>query len=655
MIRLIWEPIKSYFAPLARKKELILLLAVGLSLMTVIDALTVQKLQREQIHHQTLLAQRVQAQLQSALEEHITAMTALNVVYQNFVDISLYDFQQYGQSITSNLKGFRRLMFVDPKLVVRRVYPLTPENTQLFGRPMQTGDDMTELFHRAQTAQRPVTSNLLSFMGDTGGILSVMPIYRSNKEFIGYAVAEISIKDIWEPFSQGDFHNKYQMQLTDPAGHALFPETKLKKRDPFLIKLPFPVTGRTWVLWLQPTQPAFDLLIMQRITLWAVGLFIFLLIYRLITGSKRYKLNLSEAQRQFETIFQASPDGLLKLDDRLQIQLSNPPIQAWSGLTEQVLDEKTFFDLFTCQCPHLSKCRELSFLLCTSEQFDGELPDTLETQVTNPDDGVTRTLRLNASQIRQNDSGGSKNNGFICVLGDISTGKELERIRESYVATLTHDLKTPLIAQELVIERILSGKAGAISEDQVKLLSGARDSVKDLLDMINATLLYYKLESSTVILHKESLPLDPLIREVMETFRPLADKRDLSFAMEKPVDVPNVWMDPLQMKRVFHNLLSNAINHAPKGSIIRLRLETESEDRLRVAIINNGKGIPAGDLPKIFEKYYTLSRRFKQIGTGLGLYVCRRIVELHGGKIWAESDPDKETCFFISLPCPVSV
>ena len=141
-----------------------------------------------------------------------------------------------------------------------------------------------------------------------------------------------------------------------------------------------------------------------------------------------------------------------------------------------------------------------------------------------------------------------------------------------------------------------------------------------------------------------------LVKDVVETLRPLFEKRSLSLEIETAIDLPPIWVDPIQMKRVFHNLLSNALSYSRKDTAIRIALQLESPDRLLISFCNQGKGILPSELPKIFDRYYSLSRKFKQIGTGLGLYIARRIVELHGGKIWAESEPEQETCFLITLP-----
>jgi signal transduction histidine kinase len=383
------------------------------------------------------------------------------------------------------------------------------------------------------------------------------------------------------------------------------------------------------------------------------GLVILLLLNLIIMSSKRHKSELEEAHRQFETIFEASPDGILMLDDQLHVQVANPVLRNWLDKDESELPEKSFFELFQCRCPNLNRCRELSFLLCTSQQFCADLPEVLETELINPPNGTVQTLRLNASRIHQ-EQNGRKESGFICVLGDISTSKELERIKETYVATLTHDLKTPLLAQQMVLDTL--GTAAAITDDQKRLLKGASESVQDLLDMVNATVLFYKLESKHVTLNRRRIQLATSVKEVMSSLQPLTEKKGIQVELEVALDLPDAWVDPLQMKRVFHNLISNATSYGKKNTPIRIRMYTQqgAEDsqpeQLLIDVSNEGKGIAPEDLTRIFDKYYSLSRKFKQIGTGLGLYISRRIVELHGGRIWAESEPGKETHFFVSLP-----
>jgi PAS domain S-box-containing protein len=641
-----------FFRRILKQKELVLILLTGLIFIFITDAWLVQSFSKDQEYREHVTAERLKAQIQSALEEHVTALIALKVVYQNFTDINHYDFQQYGKSITSSLHGFQRLFYIDPNYTIRQVYPMTPENTGLYGYSLKNQSPIADALTAAKTAASPTTSRLIPFLDRPKSFWAFIPIYRG-KSLLGFAAGELSLERIWQPFAVS--FSDYQMQLQDPTGVQLFQQVNLSSNVPNLLKLSFNVAGNDrWTLILRPLHQISQTLLLLRVSLWLGGLLILFLISKIISSTKKHKTQLEEAQKQFETIVEASPDGIVMLDDKLRLKIANPVVRQWLGKTAEELANKTFFEIFECQCPNLKKCGELTHLLCTSNAFSPDLPDILETRIIDPPDGSPKTLRLNASKITH-EHDGRREEGFICVLGDISTSKELDRVKETYVATLTHDLKTPLLAQQMVLETLSSGSMGAINEEQKRLLLGAKESVQDLVDMVNSTLLFYKLESSHVTLHRQRLQLPPLVRDVMNSLQPLAQKRDVSLEVEAALDLPAVWIDSVQLKRVFHNLISNAISYSRKSSPIRVSIHQDSsnssvENRLLIEVYNEGKGITEEELPKIFDKYYSISRKFKQIGTGLGLYISRRIVELHGGKIWAASVPNQTTRFFISLP-----
>lgn len=642
----------GFLKRLIKEKELVWLLAAGLAVIFMMDWLLLKSFQKDLLNRQQLDAERLNAKVQSSLEEHVTALIALKVVYQNFTDITQYDFQQYGKSITSTLSGFQRLLYIDPKLTIRQVYPLNPENSGLYGYSLLNQGEMTDVLTSAKKSQDPTTSRLIPFLNHPKSFWAFIPVYRNGprKEFLGFAAGEISMEKIWQPLAPS--FSSYQIQLVDPSGTKLFGHVNINSNLNGVSEHNFDVLGQVWKLKLRAINPVSETLLLQRGSLWVGGLLILFLVSLIIMSTKQHKSELEEAQKQFETIFEASPDGILLLDSKLNLKISNPVVREWLGKSEAELVDKNFFELFQCQCPNLSKCGELSHLLCTTRQFAVDLPDVLETQVIDPPDGNPKTLRLNASGITQ-EKNGKKEQGFICVLGDISTSKELERVKENYVATLTHDLKTPLLAQQLVLESLAAGSIGTINEEQKKLLLGAKESVHDLVEMVNSTLLFYKLESSHVTLHRQKAQIGNVAKEVMGNLQFLAEKKGITLQLDAALDLPDVWIDVIQMKRVFHNLLSNAISYGRKGAPIRVSVykdKEENDERLLINVINEGKGITPEELPKIFDKYYSLSRKFKQIGTGLGLYISRKIVELHGGKLWATSEVNKETRFSISLP-----
>jgi len=650
---------------LKRQRALIIVLLLGTLSLIVIDSLLTQGFVKEKAYQERVTTEQLKSQIQSNLEEHVAALLALKVVYQNFTDINNYDFHQYGQSITSTLNSFERLHYIDPSLTIRQIYPATAENRGLYNYSLKKTPDVVSILNSSKHGSTLSTSKLMGILGHSKNFWTFIPIVRSQPVaasnghgsskpvFLGYAVAEVSLDKVLHPLlSQAP---GYQLQLIDPDGTALFPQLALNAKGIKDSHVYFSVGSeeKKWLLILHPLQANAQamFLLMLRLGLWLGGLLIIFLAGKIITSSDKYKAQIEEAHAQFQTIVQASPDGILLLDANLRLLVTNTVIREWLGKTEEELKDKTFFDCFSCCCPTVMNCKEVNRLLCTSDSFSPGLSCGLETYIVNPIVGSNKTLRLNASKITHVRNG-HREDGFICILGDISTRKELERVKETYVATLTHDLKTPLLAQQMVLETLVSETPGMINEEQRRLLNGAWESVQDLIDMVNSTLLFYKLEASHVNLHRQPRSIAPLIKDVMQSLKPLAEKRDIRLEIDTAVDLPDASVDVIQLKRVFHNLLSNALYFSRKGSPVRASLRVDREPGLiLIEFYNEGKGINPEELPKIFEKYHSTSRKFKQIGSGLGLYITRRIIELHGGKVWATSIPNEDTRFFISLPC----
>lgn len=624
---------------------------VGVGVIGLVDwGLSVKRTSDEK-YRQTLHAEQIRAQLQSAMEAHVSALLALNVVYQNFVDINHQDFQQYGNSIQAHLTGFRRLMFLTPHARISRVYPLNASNRPLLEQSIP--QPLLPLLAEARDERALHVSSLQSFFGAPKSVIAVIPIYRTQEGLLGYAAGDLDLPLIWKTLQVEKLHPAYRVQLMDAQGTPLFEE--VQKPDKSATMVTFWVGDERWRLVVSPQSKPWVTRMMPHWMTWGLGLIILTLGLTLVVLMDRNRQVLEKERRKFEVVFHASPDAMVVLDDALEITLANPQVAQWLDRPTEDLRQEKFFDHFTCRCPHLSRCQEVNYLLCTSEQFQDALPETLEAEVGHADPGKPpRIVRLNASRLPQASAGEGRSHGFICVMGDISEQKELEKVRESYVATLTHDLKTPLIAQDLVFENLLSGQTGPISERQNTLIQGARASVRDLIAMVESTLLYYQLESDSITPNRQLLALESVLQEVIDTLVPLASKRDLAILVSPALETVPVLGDELLLKRLFHNLMSNAIRYAKKGTPIRVLIEPAGKSHAKISLVNTGKGISAEELPLIFDKYHSFSRKFKHIGTGLGLYIARRIVGLHHGRIWAESIPDVETQFHVVLPRVVS-
>ncbi len=238
---------------------------------------------------------------------------------------------------------------------------------------------------------------------------------------------------------------------------------------------------------------------------------------------------------------------------------------------------------------------------------------------------------------------------YVGVIRDVQTRKEAEKLRDDFIATLTHDLRTPLLAAIQTLRFFLDGAMGDLSDQQKLLLSTMLQSNEDLLGLVNALLEVYRFESGKLALCKTNFPVKNLINQCFDEIKPLADAKNLTLQLEfDTAKNPFIYADRGELKRVITNLCGNAVNYTNKGGEIKIILK-QKEDDIIFSVIDNGNGIPKEDIPHLFKRFSQGTSKKRSTGTGLGLYLSRQIIEAHNGKIWVESKIDKGSEFSFLL------
>jgi signal transduction histidine kinase len=231
---------------------------------------------------------------------------------------------------------------------------------------------------------------------------------------------------------------------------------------------------------------------------------------------------------------------------------------------------------------------------------------------------------------------------------------EVERIvQESMklLGTAAHDLRQPVAAilayGELLSEdadRTMSPEQAELLQEIVSMSEFALRLLEDTLDLANA-------ESGTVQLHAVPASLVPVVAQSVALNTPLADRKRIRLRFIQQSEPVLVLVDSLKMSKVFNNLIENAIKYCEPGSEIRVRI-SRSGDRVLASVQDNGPGIASDDVKNLFTPFQRTQARARseEPGTGLGLSIAKNIVELHGGRIWAETQIGKGTTFYVSLP-----
>ena len=226
--------------------------------------------------------------------------------------------------------------------------------------------------------------------------------------------------------------------------------------------------------------------------------------------------------------------------------------------------------------------------------------------------------------------------------------QEVARMRRNFVSTLTHDLKTPLIAQGRVLGSLQNEKAICDDRHLSELITGFMQNNSGLLLMVNNLLETYELEDGRMKIIPEPLSLYDLAEECHQELQELLDTRLILLENQIPPDFPTIEADALLLKRIFQNLISNAIANIPNGSHIWLQAE-DWENCVDISVVDNGPGIPKDLLSHLFSRYLSGASTRKKIGSGLGLYICKMISELHGGTIRVDSKPEQGTKISFTL------
>jgi signal transduction histidine kinase/CheY-like chemotaxis protein len=228
----------------------------------------------------------------------------------------------------------------------------------------------------------------------------------------------------------------------------------------------------------------------------------------------------------------------------------------------------------------------------------------------------------------------------------------MEKLKADFTAMTIHDLRSPLISVISVAAMMEDGLLGPITEEQKKWLGKVQGSARNLVDLVSDFLDLSKLEAGRLDLTKEEMDLGLLLQNSLENYSPLAREKKINLRNHFVSSLPKIYADPRRLEQVLSNLLSNALKFTSEGGAIEVGAGPENSAGVRIWVKDNGVGIPPDEIGQIFEKYrQAMSGKIsEQKGTGLGLVICKMIVESHGGRIWVESNEGQGSTFFFSLP-----
>ena len=229
--------------------------------------------------------------------------------------------------------------------------------------------------------------------------------------------------------------------------------------------------------------------------------------------------------------------------------------------------------------------------------------------------------------------------------------RQLDKIKDEFISMASHQLRTPLTSVKGYISMILEGDAGKISETQKKFLGEAFMSSEKMVHLINDFLNVSRIQTGKFIIDKTSVDLSKLVQEEVDQLRPNGSPRNITFKYKAPKDFPKLNLDEGKMRQVVMNFADNAIYYSHENSSINVNLSVENGEVL-FTVKDTGIGVPVNEREKLFSKFYRASnaRVQRPDGTGVGIYLAKKVIDAHDGEIVFESVEGKGSTFGFRLP-----
>lgn len=338
-----------------------------------------------------------------------------------------------------------------------------------------------------------------------------------------------------------------------------------------------------------------------------------------------YQGELMRQNKLLESVINSLSDGILIINEQMVILRATPKVTDWFGVKGTTIlgKEITEFIQFEDDSINLNRMN-------AKDVFIKHTP--------------TRNFIVSSIKLTIDDN----KKRYILIIKDVTNEREIETLKEDFVATLTHDLKVPIVAESNILDFLLQGKFGEINQKQEVALKNMQISNKELLNLVQIVLETYKIKDSGIKLRKENIMLNGFLERIIEETTPFAQEAGLKVKLAKGRNI-KVTADAMQLGRVIKNLINNAIYHSNTKKDIVIKVG-EIPGFITISVIDYGQGIPQKEIGLIFNKYYSASKKFRKIGTGLGLYLSQQIILAHGGEITVTSEENVETEFCIKLP-----
>jgi len=356
---------------------------------------------------------------------------------------------------------------------------------------------------------------------------------------------------------------------------------------------------------------------------------------------------LAGLNHRFEAVLNASNDGIAMLDCDGHFVLMNRCFGELLGVRSQALLNPSVEGASPLIMERLA---QLSGRLAARLPGDLQDPRGIAEEIITLEDSDRRFLQFYTAPVLGED--GREAIGRIIALRDVTRERELDTMKTDFISVVSHELRTPLTSIKGYTDLLLSGASGELNELQAEFLGIVQNSTTRLSNLINDILDISRIESGSISIKHEPVDYRRVVSETLRLMKAAADEKQISMDVSLPETVPPVRGDMDKVTQVLSNLVSNAIKYTPDGGWIKISVEVTGEASILTCVTDSGIGIAASDQKKLFQKFFRADNTSTREagGTGLGLVIAKTIIELLGGAIWVESEPNRGSRFYFTLP-----
>jgi len=336
-------------------------------------------------------------------------------------------------------------------------------------------------------------------------------------------------------------------------------------------------------------------------------------------------------------IIQSMADGVITVDARMRITDLNRAAERLTGYRrEEALGR------YCGEILHSSMCgRECPL----RHAMDGGEAISREASLVNRH-GQKIDIMLTASVLRDDDGNFL---GGVETFRDIGQLKAMENERRQLAGMFAHDLKGPVVGVAGLLNRLLQGKRGPLSEAQTTILQTIFQEILRLEKLITNFLDFVRLDLHILKPLPSAMQVEKECLEVMKRYQPQAEAKDVTVVANFPQEIVILQADAVLFQRALGNLVENAIKYAPPGSQVMVEVQDQPEEVI-IQVKDRGAGIDPHDLPHLFDLLYRGKNQGQESGLGLGLAIVRRIIDAHQGRLWVENRPERGSIFAFALP-----